>query len=147
MCVRLRATYAVSLIALVAACDPGRAHVPEPLHQAWQRRACPSNAPTFVAGGATGEPELDLCAIDSGALQANGELPEVAPARARALALMRGLSQSEKLTLVQGWSGAYVGNGKAVSGVPALTLQDGPAGVAQWADWHVVVVLQVAMAA
>ncbi|HTA92999.1 MAG TPA: glycoside hydrolase family 3 C-terminal domain-containing protein [Polyangiaceae bacterium] len=134
MCVRLRATYAVSLIALVAACDPGRDHVPEPLHQAWQRRACPSNAPTFVAGGATGEPELDLCAIDSGALQANGELPEVAPARARALALMRGLSQSEKLTLVQGWSGAYVGNGKAVSGVPALTLQDGPAGVARFSD-------------
>ena len=55
-------------------------------------------------------------------------------ATARANELLGGMSLDEKLCLVRGVSGAYVGNVTATAGLPALTLQDGPAGVARFGD-------------
>jgi beta-glucosidase len=129
-----RLVHALWLAVVLTACDDGDSHVPAPPHQAWQRRVCASIAPTFSVSSAGGPAQLDLCSIGGRTLMANGALPDVAAARSRATALANGLSQTEKLTLVQGYAGAYVGNGKAVSGVPALTLQDGPAGVARFND-------------
>jgi beta-glucosidase len=73
-----------------------------------------------------------LSGVDPGSLEPNGDLPGLADARNQATALAAQLSQAEKLTLVQGIAGSYVGNVLAVTDVPALTLQDGPAGVARF---------------
>jgi beta-glucosidase len=50
----------------------------------------------------------------------------------RAAQVMAQITQSEEITLVHGVSGSYVGNVPAIARlcVPALTLEDGPAGVA-----------------
>ncbi len=77
---------------------------------------------------------LDLCSLDSSDLEASGALSGVPAAQARAASIVAQLSQSEKLALVQGSSGAYVGNVPAIGGLPALALQDGPAGVARFDD-------------
>jgi beta-glucosidase len=57
---------------------------------------------------------------------------EAAARRAGELRDQMGLD--EKLRLVHGIEGAFVGNVAAVAGLPALTLQDGPAGVARLHD-------------
>ena len=122
--------------ATLTACDSPTPAVAPAHREPWAKRQCTSSEPTFSAGEA-GESELgtlDLCTVARAGLSPSGELPDVAPARSRAAEILAGLSRAEKLTLVQGRSGAYVGNVGAVSGVLALTLQDGPAGVARFTD-------------
>ncbi len=84
--------------------------------------------------GARGWTEpLDLSALSASELA----LPPprgLDTARARALEMVAAMTRAQKLALVQGTSGAYVGNVAAVGGLPALTLQDGPAGVARLSD-------------
>ncbi|HWZ90050.1 MAG TPA: glycoside hydrolase family 3 N-terminal domain-containing protein, partial [Polyangiaceae bacterium] len=127
--------HAVGLVLSVGACDsPQPSLPPGPTHVPWTPRVCKGAASAFTAPASSGgaSAQLDLCGIDPASLEANGDLPDVAPARTRAAALVAGLSLDEKLTLVQGSSGPYVGNVPAVGGVPALSLQDGPAGVARF---------------
>src|SRR5438270_173048 len=51
---------------------------------------------------------------------------------ARASLLLGNMSQDEKIAMVHGVPGPYVGNSSGVSrlGIPGLHLEDGPAGVA-----------------
>lgn len=53
------------------------------------------------------------------------------PYRLQAQALVAEMTQEEKLSLVHGWPGSYVGNVPAISrlGLPPLNLEDGPQGV------------------
>lgn len=92
-----------------------------------------ASAATGGQGGAGNTPAytLDLRDLQPEAL-ALPEPDSVEAAKARALGILATLSQEEKLALVQGTSGAYVGNVPAVAGVPPLSLQDGPAGVARF---------------
>lgn len=52
--------------------------------------------------------------------------------RQQALALLAQMNQTEKLNMVHGYSGSYVGNVPANTrlGIPAINLEDGPQGVA-----------------
>ena len=129
-------TLALASLVTLTACDSPTPAVTPAHREPWAKRQCASPAPTFVPGQTGGSElgSLDLCGVTRATLSPSGELPDVAPARSRAAAILAGLSQAEKLTLVQGRSGSYVGNIGAVSGVPALTLQDGPAGVARFTD-------------
>ncbi|MEO6602876.1 MAG: glycoside hydrolase family 3 C-terminal domain-containing protein, partial [Polyangiaceae bacterium] len=72
---------------------------------------------------------IDLSDVDPNALSVTPDPPGLANARIRATTLLATLSQSQKLALVQGSPGLYVGNVAAVGAIPALSLQDGPAGV------------------
>jgi beta-glucosidase len=84
------------------------------------------------AGGDAKRP-LDLSGVEPTSLEGSSDPPGLAAARDRAQTLLAGLSIAEKVALVQGTGGGvYVGNVRAVTGVPALTLQDGPAGVARF---------------
>jgi beta-glucosidase len=78
--------------------------------------------------------ELDLCGLGPTGLEATSALPGLTEAQSRARAIVQGLSQADKLKLVQGAPGAYVGNVSGVAGLPPIILQDGPAGVAGFHD-------------
>jgi beta-glucosidase len=83
------------------------------------------------AGGASNR-SLDLSGIDAASLEGSDAPLGLAAARERAQKVLSGLSNAEKVALVHGSGGGYyVGNVSAVTGVPALSLQDGPAGVAR----------------
>jgi len=124
----------------LSACDSPRASTAASgmtaTHRPWVPRACPDGGPTFEPAAEDGSTnaKLDLCRIDSASLERGAEPPELVAARARAAARLALLSQDEKLRLVQGSSGAFVGNIPAVGDMPALSLQDGPAGVARFGD-------------
>jgi beta-glucosidase len=77
----------------------------------------------------TGLLVIDLSGLDAGILNPPGSPLDPRQA-ARTADLVGTLSQAQKLALIEGVEGAYVGNVAAVAGLPALTLQDGPAGVA-----------------
>jgi len=113
--------------------DLGMSNATAP-HEPWARRECASQVPTFEASTSGGSPLLDLCSLAPADLQASGALSDVPAAQARAASIVAKLSQSEKLALVEGASGAYVGNVPAIGELPALALQDGPAGVARFSD-------------
>lgn len=84
------------------------------------------------SGGAAGTgviTSIDLHDVDPNALSKIPDPPGLADARSRAAALLATLSQSQKLSLIRGGPGGYVGNVPAVGSLPALTLHDGPAGV------------------
>ncbi|HYQ01135.1 MAG TPA: glycoside hydrolase family 3 C-terminal domain-containing protein [Polyangiaceae bacterium] len=91
------------------------------------------NAGNGNAGGGSGGTgtldSLDLSNLAPSVLNSNPDPPGLAAAQSRAAALLATLSQTQKLTLIRGNSGNYVGNVAAVGSIPALTLQDGPAGV------------------
>jgi beta-glucosidase len=72
---------------------------------------------------------LDLSGVDPSSLSKNPDPPGLEAARSRAAMLLATLSQSQKLALIHGGSGHYVGNVAAVGTIPALSLHDGPAGV------------------
>lgn len=91
----------------------------------------PSDAATDSGGEQPWTGPLDLSAVDATQLT-TPVVQGLNDAQARARSIVTDLTQDDKLTLVQGVSGAYVGNVPAVAGVPALTLQDGPAGVARF---------------
>lgn len=79
--------------------------------------------------GTVGLKSWDLSGVD---LSASGPALEgLEAAQTRASELVSQLTRDEKLSLVHGVTGAYVGNVVGVPrlGIPALTLQDGPAGV------------------
>ena len=85
-----------------------------------------------------------------------------APPEARAAALVAAMNRTEKLVLLQGAAGPAIGNTAPIErlGVPALRLEDGPNGVADWqqdvtafpssltavASWDVALVAEYAQA-
>ena len=77
---------------------------------------------------------LDFSALDAGILNAPGSPAGNSAAAGRVTELLGMLSQDDKIQLVHGIDGTYVGNVASVAGLPALTLQDGPAGVARFSD-------------
>jgi len=77
---------------------------------------------------------LDFSALDAGILNAPGTPTASDAATTRTTELLQTLSLDDKLQLVRGVQADYVGNVAAVAGLPALTLQDGPAGVARFGD-------------
>ncbi len=85
------------------------------------------------AGGAdvAGEPlgVLDLNALDVGVL-AYPAPPGVEAARARAEAIVAGMSLTELVTLLHGGAAGIIGGTAAAGPIPALSYDDGPAGVA-----------------
>jgi beta-glucosidase len=89
-------------------------------------------ASTPSADGETGV--LDFGAVDAGILNPLGTPGISDAATGRVARLLQTLSLDDKLQLVHGVEAAYVGNVAAVAGLPALTLQDGPAGVARFGD-------------
>jgi beta-glucosidase len=96
---------------LASSCGPGRGHAPD-----------------------TGLAVLDFSHLDPGILNAPGTPGGGGAATVRATELLGTLSQDDKLQLVHGIQGQFVGNVAAVASLPALTLQDGPAGVARFND-------------
>jgi beta-glucosidase len=77
---------------------------------------------------------FDFSNLDAGLLSATIVPAGLDVATVRANQLLAGMSLDEKLRLVRGVPGAYVGNVSATGDSPALTLQDGPAGVARLGD-------------
>ncbi len=77
---------------------------------------------------------FDFGALDPGILSAPGTPGSSDAAVSRTAALLGTLNPEDKIQLVHGIDGAYVGNVAAVAGLSALTLQDGPAGVARFGD-------------
>lgn len=75
---------------------------------------------------------FDFSGLDSQVLSTSPALPGLDAAKTRAAEILAKMSQDEKLQLVRGIEGKYVGNVAATAGLPALTLQDGPAGVARF---------------
>src|SRR4051812_40146276 len=119
----------------LAACDSPVTNPPAaPSHRPWAPRICVTSSPTFEPANGSAVAKLDLCALDPAQVEGRAEIPGLAEARARAQTRVAGLSQADKLRLVQGGSGAFVGNVPAVAGLPAIGLQDGPAGVARFND-------------
>ena len=82
----------------------------------------------------SGQAVLDFSALDAGILNAPGTPSSSDAAAVRTAELLQSLSLDEKLQLVHGIDGTYVGNVAAVASLPVLTLQDGPAGVARFSD-------------
>lgn len=122
---------------LLSGCDspaPGADSAGSAPHTPWSERVCASTKVTFTPGSASASAMLDLCSFAASDLEVNGALPDVSAAQTRAASIVAKLSQSDKLALVQGSSGAYVGNLPAVGPLPELALQDGPAGVARFND-------------
>ena len=77
---------------------------------------------------------LDFSLLDAGILNAPGTPSAGDTATVRTTEVLERLSLDDKLQLVRGIKANYVGNVAAVASLPALTLQDGPAGVAQFRD-------------
>ena len=75
---------------------------------------------------------FDFSGLDSQVLNTSPALPGLDAAKTRATEILSKMSQDEKLQLVRGIEGKYVGNVAATAGLPVLTLQDGPAGVARF---------------
>jgi beta-glucosidase len=75
---------------------------------------------------------FDFSGLDSQVLSRTPALPGLDAAKTRAAELVARMTQDEKLRFVRGIDGRYVGNVAATAGLPALTLQDGPAGVARF---------------
>jgi beta-glucosidase len=126
-------------LSLLACDSPGASNAAtwaSTAHRPWVPRVCQDGGPAFepATKNGNGTAKLDLCRVDPASLERRAELPGLAEARARAAARLATLSQDDKLRLVQGSSGAFVGNIPAVGGLPALSLQDGPAGVARFGD-------------
>ncbi|HEX3773428.1 MAG TPA: glycoside hydrolase family 3 C-terminal domain-containing protein [Polyangiaceae bacterium] len=111
---------------LLAGCDSPTDSQIGPPHQPWTPRVCARNTASFSAD------TLDLCPIDPASLSANGDVNGVHESEARAKTLIAGWTESDELAFVQGSAGQYVGNVAPVEGLPALSLQDGPAGVARF---------------
>jgi beta-glucosidase len=74
---------------------------------------------------------LDLSGLDTSVL-GYPPVPGVEEARARAADIVLGMTFDEQLALVHGGYGDYVGNLAAAGPLPALGLDDGPAGVARF---------------
>lgn len=94
-----------------------------------------SPSPSDAADQRSQDPPLasfDFSALDRQLLSAAPVLPGLAEAKRRAAEIRARLTQDEKLQLVRGIEAKYVGNVAATAGLPALTLQDGPAGVARF---------------
>jgi beta-glucosidase len=95
--------------------------------------ACHHDGQQPAEGGvAAATASVDLRGLDVQLLGAPGVPTGFEAAASRAAELREKLSLDEKLRLVHGGQGAFVGNVAAVAGLPALTLQDGPAGVARF---------------
>ena len=77
---------------------------------------------------------LDFSAAETGLLKTPGSPPASDAAKVRVDDLLKTFRTDDKLRLVHGIEGSYVGNVPAVAGLPALTLHDGPAGVARFDD-------------
>ena len=75
---------------------------------------------------------FDFSGLDVGILNAPVLPAGLDAATSRAAKLLKTLSLDQKGQLVHGVIGPYVGNVAGVAGLPALTLQDGPAGVARF---------------
>jgi hypothetical protein len=75
---------------------------------------------------------LDWSGLDPTILAGHMPIEGIDSAQARAVAMVAAMTPDQKIELVQGSSGAYVGNVQAVGALPPLTLQDGPAGVARF---------------
>jgi beta-glucosidase len=92
------------------------------------------HAPSPDSGTDSGTDAFDFSSLNAGILNAPVTLSGINPATERAKELLKTLSTDEKIKLVHGIVGSYVGNVPAVASLPALTLQDGPAGVARFND-------------
>ena len=103
--------YGILVLLLTTGCGSSRGHAPD-----------------------AGMGVLDFSALDAGILNAPGTPSTSDAAVGRATELLGILSLDDKIQLVHGINGAYVGNVAAVASLPALTLQDGPAGVARFSD-------------
>ncbi len=95
--------------------------------------------PTGGAAGEFGGTEsltVDWSVLDPSTLRARLDPAAVGAAQQQADALVMQLTLTEKLSLVHGTDGGYVGDVVGVPrlGIPALALQDGPAGVTQLDD-------------
>ncbi len=78
---------------------------------------------------------LDLGRLDPAIVLKHRTAPSgLDEARAAATTLLTSLTTEQKLALVQGCDGKYVGNTAAAGAIPALTLHDGPAGVRGFRD-------------
>jgi beta-glucosidase len=77
---------------------------------------------------------FDFSDLDASVLNAPRSPSGIDSATNRAAELLNTLGLDEKIQLVHGIEGNYVGNVAAVASLHALTLQDGPAGVARFAD-------------
>lgn len=75
---------------------------------------------------------FDLSSLDKRVLSPKTIPAGLDVAQTRAAEMVARMSQDEKLRLVRGVEGRYVGNVAATAALPALTLQDGPAGVARF---------------
>jgi len=98
--------------------------------------ACRHRDKVSSSDGATTPPlaSFALSGLDLAILNPTTVPAEFEAAFARAAQLRDSMTLDEKLQLVRGVKGAFVGNVVGVAGLPALTLQDGPAGVAQFGD-------------
>jgi beta-glucosidase len=83
------------------------------------------------AGEVSGTAHFDWSGLDPAILSAPAQPAGLDAAKRGAQQVLQTLSLDDKIRIVHGMSGRYVGNVAAVAGLPALTLQDGPAGVAQ----------------
>jgi len=109
--------------------SPGSAGGASPGSAAEAGTAGASGESSSAGGRGTDSDSLDLRGIAADTLNHNPAPPGLGDARSRAVALLATWSQTQKLALIRGSSGNYVGNVPAVGSIPALTLQDGPAGV------------------
>lgn len=95
--------------------------------------ACHHDSPSSSdAGAVVPMASFDFRGLDAKSLNATIVPAGFDVAARRAAELRDKMSLDEKLRLVHGVPGAFVGNVAAVAGLPALTLQDGPAGVARF---------------
>jgi beta-glucosidase len=101
---------------------------------AWLACACHHHGVSSPDAAAPPLASFDWSGLDLAILNPTTVPAGLEAAVTRATQLRDSMTLDQKLQLVRGVKGAFVGNVAEVASLPALTLQDGPAGVAQLTD-------------